>query len=254
MKILLVTQNEPFYLAESFQNLLDKLPEGAVLSDAIILPASPFGKKLSFFQRAMHTRAIFGNRFFMRYAIRFLVRKIGRSPSVEDALRKYGVKTHRIVGSINSAENLQFIRSLDADVLLSVAGNQIFKRPLLDIPKICSLNLHTALLPKYRGLMPSFWVIRNQESETGVSVFMIDEGIDSGPILVQKRMSIEGMSQETLIRDSKLLGMTAICEAMEKILAGDMTTIDNPEDQATYFSFPTREDVLEFRRAGGRFF
>jgi len=53
-------------------------------------------------------------------------------------------------------------------------------------PKGC-LNLHSALLPKYRGLMPSFWVLKNNENKTGVSVFFVDKGIDSGPIFSAKK-------------------------------------------------------------------
>ena len=66
-------------------------------------------------------------------------------------------------------------------------GNQIFKKQIIELaPKGC-INLHTALLPKYRGLMPTFWVLKNNEKYTGVSVFFVDKGIDSGPIIVQRK-------------------------------------------------------------------
>ena len=67
------------------------------------------------------------------------------------------------------------------------------------------INLHTALLPKYRGLMPTFWVLKNNEKNTGVSVFFVDEGIDSGPIIVQKNISIGNMTQQELIVKTKKL-------------------------------------------------
>ena len=83
-------------------------------------------------------------------------------------------------------------------MLVSILGNQIFKRKLIDLaPKGC-INLHTALLPKYRGLMPTFWALKNNEKNTGVSVFFVDEGIDSGPIIIQKKVVIE------LIRHNKV--------------------------------------------------
>ena len=102
--------------------------------------------------------------------------------------------------------------------------------------------------------MPSFWVLKNQEKETGVSVFYVDEGIDSGPILVQKRIPLTGQSQEALIRISKKLGMDAIIEAIDKIHRGDTKTIPNDDSEQSYFSFPTKEDVKDFKRAGARFF
>ena len=137
---------------------------------------------------------------------------------------------------------------------MSVAGNQIFRKPLIELaPKGC-LNLHSALLPKYRGLMPTFWALKNGEKETGVSVFLVDEGIDSGPIVVQKRVPIETDSLEELIRATKVIGMDAVWEAVEKIHRGRPKLTPNPESEKTYFSFPTKADVRAFRAAGKRLY
>lgn len=150
---------------------------------------------------------------------------------------------------------MEIINSYKPDLLISIAGNQIFKQPLIDLaPKGC-LNLHTALLPKYRGLMPSFWVLKNNEKETGVSVFFVDKGIDSGPILVQKRLDItKNMTQANLIKKSKKLGMDAILDAIDFIRLGTYQLIPNPNEEKTYFSFPTREDVKAFYKAGKKFY
>ena len=102
--------------------------------------------------------------------------------------------------------------------------------------------------------MPSFWVLKNKEKQTGVSVFFVDEGIDSGPILVQKQLSIETMSQWELIRMTKFLGMEAIVEGIELIQLGGYELIRNSEEDSTYYSFPTCKDVIEFKKAGNRFF
>jgi methionyl-tRNA formyltransferase len=150
---------------------------------------------------------------------------------------------------------LASIRSYNPDLLISILGSQIFKQPLIDLaPKGC-LNLHTALLPKYRGVMPSFWVLKNNEKETGVTVFFVDQGIDSGPILVQKRILItEGMTQSQLIKLSKKIGMDAIIEAIELIQGGTYKLIPNPDEEKTYYSFPTRQDVIAFYKSGGKFY
>ena len=87
---------------------------------------------------------------------------------------------------INNPKSVSKLKSFQPDLLVSILGNQIFKAPILNLaPKGC-INLHTALLPKYRGLMPSFWVMKNNEIKTGVSVFFVDEGIDTGDIISQK--------------------------------------------------------------------
>ena len=87
-------------------------------------------------------------------------------------LKRYDIDTIPLDGPINSASSLQVIKSFEPDLLVSIQGNQIFKAGLLAIPNLGTLNLHTALLPKYRGLMPTFWVLKNQENVTGVSVFL----------------------------------------------------------------------------------
>ena len=102
--------------------------------------------------------------------------------------------------------------------------------------------------------MPSFWVLKNKEKHTGVSVFFVDEGIDSGPILVQEKINIDNISQWELIRMTKFLGMEAILEGIELIQSGDYELIANNEEESTYYSFPTRQDVIEFKKGGNRFF
>jgi methionyl-tRNA formyltransferase len=82
----------------------------------------------------------------------------------------------------------------------------------------------------------------------------MDEGIDSGPILVQKRIEIGDRSLDALIRDTKRIGVDALVEAIDIIDQGDYTLIDNDDRDMTYFSFPTRQDVKEFLSRGKRFF
>ena len=162
-------------------------------------------------------------------------------------LSEYGINKIKIRGSINSEANLRIIKSYKPDLLISILGNQIFKRPLIELaPKGC-INLHTALLPKYRGLMPTFWVLKNNEKYTGVSVFFVDDGIDSGPIIVQEKIEISNKTQQQLIKETKQLGMNLILKSIDLIAKDELTLIENPDSEKSYFSFPTREDVKEFK-------
>ena len=133
-------------------------------------------------------------------------------------------------------------------------GNELFKKELINIPYYGVINLHTSLLPKYRGLMPSFWVLKNNEKETGVSVFFVDEGIDSGPIIVQKKIRLGNLAQWKLIELTKFLGIEAILEALELIRTDKAIVLENNDDDSSYFSFPSKQEVMEFKKAGGRFF
>lgn len=254
MRVVLLTQDEPFYLAENINYLIKNLPKNVSIVSAILFDASPFGKKETFWNKAYKTYSLFGIGFFIHYGYKFLLARLNKKKSVPHVLKNHGVTQIRLAKNINDPESLEIINSFNPDLLISIAGNQIFKSKLINLaPKGC-LNLHTALLPKYRGLMPSFWVLKNNEKETGVSVFFVDEGIDSGPILVQKKVIIGNMSQEQLIKHTKLIGMDAINEAIQLIISNKYSLIVNNELEKTYFSFPTRKDVKEFRQLGKRFF
>jgi methionyl-tRNA formyltransferase len=254
MRIVLITQDDPFYLPGNLDYLLKHLPDRTEVVGCVVSKVSPFGKKESFLAKARRTFDVFGAGFFLHYSFQYLASKLPGRASVRDVLKRHGVPELAITGSLNSEESLNTLRNLAPDLLISIAGNEIFRKPLIDLAPRGCLNLHTALLPKYRGLMPSFWVLKNGEKETGVSFFYVDEGIDSGPILVQERIDIGSMSQRELIKESKAAGMRAIIKAVEKIRDGDTATIPNDAADSTYFSFPTREDVREFKRSGARFY
>lgn len=254
MRVLIITQDEPFYLAENIGYLIRNLPIHSKVVGCCMFEVSPFGKRESFLKKALKTLRIFGVGFFIHYTIRFLINRVLPNKRVKDVLVKHRVPIIQLPQSINDPQSIALLKSYQPDLLVSIAGNQIFKRPIIELaPKGC-LNLHTALLPKYRGLMPTFWVLKNSEMQTGVSVFFVDEGIDSGPIIVQERVMIGDRSQEDLIRHTKKIGMDAIIKAIDLIESGDYTLIENNAAEMTYNSFPTRKDVREFMKAGKRFY
>ena len=146
------------------------------------------------------------------------------------------------------------LNQYEPDLLISILGNQIFKNEIITLaPKGC-INLHTALLPKYRGLMPTFWAMKNDQKYTGVSVFYVNEGIDTGPIIIQKKIEIGNRTQEELIKYTKMIGMEAIIEAIEKIERGNVQTFKNSDAEMTYYSFPKKEDVEIFQKRNKKFF
>ena len=196
MNIVLITQDDPFYLADNLNYLIQNLPGHSKIVGCVLLTASPFGKKESFLSKSLKTISIFGMHFFLRYSIQFVLSKLNKKKSVAHIIRSNKIPILRLNSSINSNESLNMISALKPDLLVSVAGNEIFKKSLIDLAPNGCLNLHSALLPKYRGLMPSFWVLKNKEDRTGVSVFFVDEGIDSGDILVQKDIEIGRHTQK----------------------------------------------------------
>jgi len=254
MRIVILTQDDPFYLGKNIDFLVKNMPKYAQIVGTVLFEVSPFGKRESFFEKMKKTYDVFGLKFFAYYSFKFIKSKLNPGNSVAKVLGKYGIPLIQIEGNINSKESRAKLTEFQPDLLVSIGGNQIFKKPLLELATYGCVNLHTALLPKYRGLMPSFWVLKNKEEFTGVSVFFVDEGIDSGPILVQKKVKIGNRSQEELINHTKQIGMESIIECVEMIQKGGYQLIPNPAEEMTYFTFPTRKDVDEFYAAGKKFF
>lgn len=253
MRLLIITQNEPFYLKKNLTFFIQSIGLKHDLVACVLTPPSPFGKKESFLLKLTNTFKIFGIRFFLYYSFQY-VKSLLSNNSVKSILKKNDIPIIKLEGSINNKSNLKLISEFKPDLLVSILGNQIFKKPLIDLaPKGC-INLHTALLPKYRGLMPTFWVLKNNEEYTGVSVFFVDEGIDSGPIIVQRKIKIGNQTQRQLISNTKRLGMECILKAIELIENDQVELIPNPDSEQTYYSFPTRKDVLEFKQAKKKFF
>jgi methionyl-tRNA formyltransferase len=254
MRIIIITQNEPFYLSENLKYLIEILPKHSQVVGCVVTSVSPYGKKESFYQKARKSASIFGLFFFFKYSLKFIFRTITGRANIHSILNRLRIQPINLDHGINHPDSLLRIADYKPDLLISILGNEIFKKDLIELaPKGC-LNLHTALLPKYRGLMPTFWVLRFNEKETGVSVFFVDEGIDSGPIVIQKRISINDDTQQNLIIRTKRLGMEAISEAVDLIERGEVTLISNDATKKTYYSFPTRQDVKDFLALGKRFF
>jgi methionyl-tRNA formyltransferase len=173
--------------------------------------------------------------------------------SVRAVAKKYGVPVTEAV-DVNSEPFLKHLRDLKVELIVSISGTQFYKKPLRDQTPGGIINCHGALLPRYRGLMPSFWTLANGEKEGGVSVHFVDAKLDNGPIVVQKRYRIHPHDTlEDVMARSKDLAAEAILECVRLIETGNPPLMPNDEALATSHSMPTREDVKRFRAAGRRF-
>ena len=254
MRIVLITQDEPFYLAKNISYLYKLISKDIEIAGVVLYEPSPYGKKESFLRKSFKTLNIFGFKFFLFYSIQYILSKFIIDFNVSKTIKKIGLRIIKLNKSINHVESLNIIRSLEPDLLVSILGSEIFKTDLLNISSNGCINLHTSLLPKYRGLMPSFWVLKNNEDYSGVSVFFVDEGIDSGPIIEQKKIYLNNLTQRDLIKISKRVGMELIAKSIYKIKDNKVSLISNPDNKKSYYGFPSRIDVKEFLKAGKKFF
>ena len=92
------------------------------------------------------------------------------------------------------------------------------------------------------------------ESEAGVTVFQVDTGIDTGPIIVQKKYNLENLSLDEALLKSKKLAVDCLIEALDKLIDGEVQYLQNSNEYASYNSFPTREDVIQFKSLGRKFY
>lgn len=250
MKTIIICQDEPLFLSEAFDEMFSR---GINKIDTVfLLNHSANGRRETLFTKAASVLNIFGFAYFLFITWRIVLLRIGRRETIEEVCSKHGVDVKFLQGSVNSPENLQVIKKENSDVLISIAGSQIFKKTLINIPAVTCLNLHNGSLPRFRGLMPVFWAMFEGESEIGVTIFEMDEGIDTGPIVKQIYVPVLDRSLTEMIKLTKISGMRLIQEVLSDIKAGKLEMYDNDDTLATYHSFPTKNDVKVFKANGNR--
>src|ERR1039457_6929833 len=130
------------------------------------------------------------------------------------------------------ARDEQFIgelRALKPDLIVVVAYGQILPQTILDLPKFGCLNVHTSLLPKYRGAAPIQWAIANGETETGVTVMKMDAGLDTGPIVSQRRTEILAEDDSATLHDRLAqLGAELLAQTIPDYVAGKIQLAPQP--------------------------
>jgi methionyl-tRNA formyltransferase len=114
---------------------------------------------------------------------------------------------------------------------------------LLTLPKHGAVNVHGSLLPKYRGAAPIAWAILNGEKETGVTTMMMDEGMDTGDLLLQSEVPIrEDETTETLHDRLASLGARMLMETLKRMKTGEIRPISQDHSKATYAPMLKKED------------
>lgn len=132
---------------------------------------------------------------------------------------------------------------LHPDLVVVVAFGQILPKSILNIPKYGAINVHASLLPKYRGAAPIAWAILNGEKVTGITTMVMDEGMDTGDILLQVETTIENEETcETLHDRLASLGAQLLNKTLEKMKIGGIHPIPQDHSKATYAPPLKKED------------
>jgi methionyl-tRNA formyltransferase len=159
------------------------------------------------------------------------------------------IKSHKLyeinARSANSAEFKKEILRLNADIVLVGTWGEKIKKPIINLPKIATINVHPALLPKYRGPNPYLQALKHMEKESGVTFHLMDENFDTGAILHQKKVQIEpndtGVELRPRIAHASREG---ICELIKQLDEEVIIPVAQDESRASYFSHITTDEIM----------
>jgi methionyl-tRNA formyltransferase len=180
---------------------------------------------------------------------------IGRKAEIQAPPVKRTAESHGIpvVQPEKIRHNEEFRAQLEAirpDAIVVVAYGRIIPQWMLDLPPLGNINLHGSLLPKYRGAAPIQWAIANGETTTGVTTMRIDEGLDTGPLLLAEIQWIA--PEETAIDVFECLadvGARLMVKTMSCLECGSVTAIEQNHAEATHAPILKREDgLIDFYR------
>jgi len=259
-RVLFLTQNDRLYLPLFFDPVLARLGDRAVC----IVASPPFGRAHGGrLKGALRSAAMFGPRgtavilyrSLRSAALEFLGRRQGDGfCSIGQLARYRSVPFHRI-SLVNSGEFISLVGRYAPEVLVSVSFPQKVGRDVRRLFPSACLNVHNGPLPAYRGMMPTFWVLRNGEEATASAVHFMTARIDDGDILVQQPVPISPEETwDSLMRKTRKASADALLEALEMIGGNRVNRIPNNREEATWYSLPGRQDWKAFRAAGRRFF
>ncbi len=259
MKIEFLTQDDPLYilpfLEEFFQHYLQEFKVTQVSS------CRTMGKR-SRLRLLRELMCLYGAAGFLRMLTRLggaLI--LGRFPRSRGArrfftpaqlCRAWGIAYQRI-GNPNTPEFLQELRERNPDLIVSVACPYILKEPLLKLPRLGCINIHHAPLPRYKGMMPTFWQMYHGEKKVGVTIHYMAARVDEGEALLQDEIEIQpGETLDRLIRRSKRHGAHCMAQVLRQVASQTQVRRALDQKQGTYFTFPTLDEMREFRRRGFR--
>ncbi len=166
--------------------------------------------------------------------------KLAPSPVKQEA-EKHGIPVFQPESLKDSASH-QPIKEAGAEVMVVAAYGLILPQTVLDIPARGCLNIHASLLPRWRGAAPIQRAIEAGDTETGICIMQMEAGLDTGPVLLEKRLPILDTDTGASLHDKLAgLGAAAIVEALSKL--EELKAVPQPEQGVTYASKLSREEA-----------
>ncbi len=171
-------------------------------------------------------------------------RKIQPSP-IKIVAQEAGIPILQPHSLRKEAEAVEQLAQWGADIFVVAAFGQILPQNVLDIPPHGSINVHASLLPRWRGAAPIQAAIRAGDKETGITIMLMDAGLDTGPMLSQRAIAIAPEETGQSLHDKLAqLGAELLIEALPQYLNGEIKPTPQPEEGVTYAPQIKKEDGL----------
>ena len=143
---------------------------------------------------------------------------------------------------IKTPEAVAQLRTYEADIFVVAAFGQILSKEILEMPKYGCVNIHASLLPKYRGAAPIQWAVIDGEEETGVTIQQMNEGVDTGDILMQEVVKLDAKETGASLFDKlAVCGAQLIVKTLVEIEKGSLTPVKQDESKSTHAKMLNKE-------------
>lgn len=163
------------------------------------------------------------------------------SDSVEELARENGVPVH--IAKRPDAALLEAVRAADADIIVANNWRTWLPAEIYNAPRLGTLNIHDSLLPKYAGFSPLIWALINGDSHVGVTAHLMDEGLDTGPVIGQQAVPV-GPKDRTVDLFHRTIEVIPplVLNALDSLESGKLETIEQDLSQASYFHKRSEQD------------
>lgn len=252
LKVVIMTQQDRFFLPKNIQKVIDNADVRLIVNvdykSSLENKVSDFIKWFGFFQVAKLGLLTISRTILGKIDQMFGYKLLKGLYGIENVAKKNKIP-YMVIHDSNSKEFFEVIKKINPDVIVSFSAPQVIKEPLLSFPKYGIINVHGSYLPDYRGCLPSFWQLYNEEEYAGATVHLMSDKIDDGEILAQEKVYIKDCrTMFEVIKRTKQIGGELVIKVLKDIEKGTVQRKPNIASQGRYFSWPKIENGKIFRK------
>jgi methionyl-tRNA formyltransferase len=165
------------------------------------------------------------------------------APPVKVAAQELGIEPILQPKTLRRRAAREQLAAFDADCFVVVAFGQILRPKVLALPRLGCVNVHGSLLPRHRGAAPIQWAVLDGDPESGVTIMLMDQGVDTGPMLLTRSLTLAADETAATLHDRLApLGAEALLEALDGLAAGGLTPTAQPSEGATHARMLDKKD------------